>query len=351
MRLTDALAERVYNGRTIFLWQPQRRFSLIQPPSNLVVREANPGRDFHVLAALMSEGLNRPVSEVELREWDARRASGMFVRRFVADVAEVTVAYGMTAHQTWEPPGRFHVWATTTGSHRGRGVGATMYETALACALENGATLLTSEVRDGDAPSLRFAQKRGFRIDRHLFESHLELAAFDERPFAQVVQSVEATGIRFFSLAEQDTPQTRRGLYEVNRATALDIPGYVGEFSTPEEFEQTVFHAHWFLPEGQILAADGDRIVGLTALGYYPDKGHMVNHMTGVLREYRGRDIALALKLLAIRAARARAVRYLRTQNDSENAPMLAINRKLGYRPEMGVYALIREVEPEEPQR
>jgi hypothetical protein len=49
-----------------------------------------------------------------------------------------------------------------------------------------------------------------------------------------------------------------------------------------------------------------------------------------------------ALKLLAIRCARRCARRYgavyIRTHNDSENAPILAINRKLGYQPRPGLY-------------
>ena len=55
---------------------------------------------------------------------------------------------------------------------------------------------------------------------------------------------------------------------------------------------------------------------------------------------WRGRGIALALKLLAIRAARRYGARYLRTNNDSENAPMLAVNRKLGYQPAPGYYRM-----------
>jgi GNAT superfamily N-acetyltransferase len=219
-----------------------------------------------------------------------------------------------------------------------------LYETALACAGDDGATLVTSEVREGDAPSSRFAETRGFQIDRHLFESQLDLQAFDEALFAGVVEKVEATGIRFFSLASVDTPEMRRALYEVNRATALDIPGYAGDFLTFEEFEQMVFASSWYVPQGQILAAEGERIAGLAAVGRYPGSEVMFNNMTGVLPEYRGRKIALALKLLAIRVARQEGARYLRTSNDSKNVPMLAINRKLGYQPEAGVYRLIRSL-------
>ncbi len=65
--------------------------------------------------------------------------------------------------------------------------------------------------------------------------------------------------------------------------------------------------------------------------------------ITGVERAYRGRHIALALKLLGIRYAKARGALTIRTNNDSQNVPMLAVNRKLGYRPEPGIYRLIRQ--------
>jgi len=58
---------------------------------------------------------------------------------------------------------------------------------------------------------------------------------------------------------------------------------------------------------------------------------------------WRGRGIALALKLLAIACARRYGVTYISTNNDSENAPMLAINRTLGYQPEPGYYRMLRE--------
>ena len=70
----------------------------------------------------------------------------------------------------------------------------------------------------------------------------------------------------------------------------------------------------------------------------------MFNAFNGVRREYRGRGIALALKLLAIDFCRRSGAARIRTNNDSENAPMLAINRRLGYVPEPGWYVLRREV-------
>ena len=47
----------------------------------------------------------------------------------------------------------------------------------------------------------------------------------------------------------------------------------------------------------------------------------------------RGKGYALLAKLGVIRAARAAGLRALGTANDYENLPMLAVNRRLGYRP------------------
>src|SRR5439155_22098517 len=92
-----------------------------------------------------------------------------------------------------------------------------------------------------------------------------------------------------------------------------------------------------FLAAGQILALDGDRMVGLAAIGQAADKPDAAfNAFTGVDPAYRGRGIATALKLLGVRHARRLGARYVWTDNDSTNAPMLAINRKLGYRPRPG---------------
>ena len=52
------------------------------------------------------------------------------------------------------------------------------------------------------------------------------------------------------------------------------------------------------------------------------------------------RGIATALKLLTVQFAQKQGAYVIRTNNDATNAPMLAINRKLGYKPEPGHYAL-----------
>lgn len=52
--------------------------------------------------------------------------------------------------------------------------------------------------------------------------------------------------------------------------------------------------------------------------------------------------ICLALKIMAVRFARQHGARQVRTDNDSLNAPILAINLKMGYQPQPGNYFLVR---------
>jgi GNAT superfamily N-acetyltransferase len=84
--------------------------------------------------------------------------------------------------------------------------------------------------------------------------------------------------------------------------------------------------------------ADGDRWIALGAVGYFANANSTCNMHTGVLREYRGRKIALALKLLAIRRSRECRAVCLRTNNNSQNAPILVTNRRLGYKPQPGFF-------------
>ena len=199
-------------------------------------------------------------------------------------------------------------------------------------------------MRDNDPGSLRFAERYGFQKRRHIFESRLTLATFDTGRFAGARERAEASGVRFFSLADLgDSEEAQRRLHAINAAWSHDVPGREGDFMPFEQFRKTVCSASWYRPDGQIVAAAGDTWVGMAAVGYFANTNSMYNMFTGVDPAWRGRGIALALKLLAIDCARRYGADYITTNNDSENAPMLAVNRKLGYQPEPGFYQMLRQ--------
>ena len=240
-------------------------------------------------------------------------------------------------------PGHFWIQVIVDPEWRSRGIGSMLFDSALRFAQSRNASALESVVRDDDSQSLHFAEGRGYQIERHSFDSALDLIAFDEAKFSDELERVKSAGFCFFSLAEAGSlsEELKRKLYELNRITALDNPGNHRTFPGYESFSKNVFDASWFRADTQLLAAHGDHWVGMSAIAFYPEDNHAFNAFTGVLPEYRGRGLATVLKLHAIRLAQQLGVRYIRTNNDSQNAPMLAVNHKLGYKPEPGSYQLI----------
>ncbi len=310
---------------------------------NITLRDADPQTDYERIAELLNEIDTPKISAAQIREWDQQQFDGARIlrRRVAVDETEQVLGYGVINHFPWLSEGHFLINVVTEPTLRRRGIGARLYDDALALARGYGVTTLKAEVREDHPEWLRFAEQRGFHVDHHVFESTLDLATFDAEPFADVLERVEAQGIRIFSLAEAPfTTENFRKLWEVNAETARDDPASDGTFPDFEEF-QKVTDAAWFRPDGQILAADGERYIGLSAVGYFADGNAAYNNITGVLDAYRGRHIALAMKVRAIQAAQRWGVERVITNNDSTNAPMLAVNRKLGYVSQPGVLRLV----------
>lgn len=310
------------------------------------LRPINIQSDFPRMAELMSMTEPEPITVEQIQGWLERAPMERIQQRMAAiDEQGYLIGFNNTGRDPWMSPGRFWIEVVVDPLMHKQGIGTRLYTDALQFAQTHRATTLEAEIRDHLPEALHFAQKRGFQIDRHIFESTLDLGTFGEKHFAGVIESLEASGIHFFTLADLgNTQEAQRKLYEINRRYGFDIPGRDQTFPPFEQFQKNVFEASWYRAEGQIIAANGEQWIGMTAAGYFPATNSMYSMMTGVEPAYRGRKIATALKLLMIKWAKKYGVAYLRTNNDSENTPMLAVNRKLGYEPKPGKYLLLRQL-------
>ncbi|MBZ0282827.1 MAG: GNAT family N-acetyltransferase [Anaerolineae bacterium] len=311
------------------------------------IRAANPDTDYVRIAELIQTYERQPITANSLREWDANTREGTIRHRIVAvDSDERITAYSGIVRDNWVPEGVFMLWVVVDPQARGQGIGTQVYDEAYHFALDCGAVKITSDVLDSDVNSLHFAEKRGFKIDHHTFESMLDLHTFNPDKFAATTAHSESQGIHIFSLEEAGfNDDNLYKLWYVNQQTVLDEPGVIAGFPNFDEFKTIINGGAWFRPDGQILAADGDTYVGLSAVGYYKESNSAYNMMTGIMPSHRGKGIAQALKLRSIQAAKNWGADFIRTNNDSHNAPMLAINRKLGYAPQPGVYQLSKVLE------
>jgi mycothiol synthase len=243
-------------------------------------------------------------------------------------------------------PGLFFLSGDVDRDAWGRGVGSALADAVEAHALSHGATKLTAFCPEREPTGIRFCERRGYSLGRTFFASVLHLDEFDRSAFPAGLPH----GLRLTTLTELgDTEENRRRLYDVNRECDEDEPGSL-EFGLYawEDYVRNTLTAPWFTPDGAFIALDGDEWAGIHVLGPWDMGGpnDMSTDFTGVRRPWRGRGLALALKLAGIDWARSLGRRRLLTQNDSTNAGMLAINDRLGFRREPGMHAMNKETRP-----
>lgn len=306
----------------------------------LTVRPAR-DEDFPAVLALVNEGRNLPFGPEPFRQAQARLRSLGPIERLVGELEGQVVGLS-----SLEPHLRGPGWAAwnviVDREHRGRGFGRALsaaLEPALAAHAPRG---LDAEVRDADSASRAWAERRGFALYAHRFESVLDLERFDAEPHAAELERARASGLRFFTMAEVPGEEATRQAYEMIAPSPQDPSGPQMSFET---FRDRFMTDPFMPPEGVVVAADGERWVGVSVpvwLGENREDLH--TRFTGVDPAYRGRGLAVALKLLTVEYAKRAGAKRMRTSNDSRNAPILAVNRHLGYEPLPGVWQLERRL-------
>ena len=122
-------------------------------------------------------------------------------------------------------------------------------------------------------------------------------------------------------------------MYELDAEAMLDVPGEVAMDDV--SYEQWL-EDYWRHPDtdldASVAAVIDDRPVAFSHLRIAPG-GQAITDMTGTLRAYRGRGLALLAKRATLVNAAERGVELVSTDNDETNGPMLRVNEKLGYRP------------------
>jgi len=275
-----------------------------------------------------------PSTEAELREEDATWDRGKYVQvRYVAEDGGAIAALAEYNHQPWAfDPRRFFFWIGVRPDRQGRGIGGALYARLLEDFRARDANALRSWSREDRAESVGFLGRRGFRELERAWESRLDMKAFDPARFAD--RAAVPAGIEIVSLAEELTrdPEALRRVYAFGAVAGADVPRLDPYTMPGYETWRRNLNGPWFVPDAWFLAKDGDAIVGQSDLARSeaePDL--MYTGFTGVLREYRGRGIAWALKLRALTWAKERGYREVRTWNSTRNAPMLGINVALGF--------------------
>ena len=224
---------------------------------------------------------------------------------------------------------------------RGQGIGSRLWEHLRVRAQSFPALIWQTGLRDPSVAALRFLEERGFVVRERSVYSRLSLPAI---PNLELTRRLERQGYRFCTLqAAGDTSANREKLYWLVRETVMDDPGFEGDFETLDEFEQMADAWYWSEAETRYLALHGDEWVALSGQHPKPNQAFIEAGLTGVIKTHRGRGLAQAVKLMANADAFRRGYSEVRTNNDSRNAAILAVNRKLGFKPVAEFVRLERE--------
>ena len=301
--------------------------------------------DYPALSALLTVTRNITLTPDVLHR-HATRGQSLWRSRFLTRDDQLIGSCFLSRFES-DAPGRYELHIDVDPDHMRQGHGSHLYQDALDFVRPLGLTSFYAFVKKERLGGADFAHKQQFAIVREAIQSQLPLILYMRQPFVPYVAGAEASDIELTSLDKLgDTADNRFKLYQLNKFCSLDIPGR-GPFFSYEEYCQVRFAHVGYRPDGVLVAVDRatGRWIGFTCVTHHPQGGFLFNEMTGVLRDYRGRGLAIALKAKLIDFARTLTppVGTIRTYNDAANTPMLAVNRKLGYQVTGSTYTMEKQ--------
>jgi mycothiol synthase len=300
---------------------------------NYTIRGFKPGDAPAFIAAQNQAVPLHPLSLGEFTRDLERLEDRLKYHILVADASgEVVGAASFYRNAGLYHPHKFWSQLFVRPAFQGQGVGQALYAAMIEALMPLEPVNVSAHLREDDERAVQFASDRGFIEIKRDFESILETGTFDGREYDGLMNRLEGEGIVFKTFRELDTPAFRRHFHETFEVVRLDVPRT--DPATPltfEFFEENVIDDPEMLQNIFWFALEGERIIGFTG-GYSGAKpGWMDTWLTATRREDRGRGIAQALKVLAIQAAKNAGFTSIRTDNDTRNSAMLAVNVKFGF--------------------
>lgn len=287
--------------------------------------------DLATIARIVNETSPEDQTSIDELRWaDATYPGGV---RFVAETAGRAVGAATVGRIYMFPPEFPAFWATIDvlpGARR-QGIGSALLTTVSAAARSAGKTAL-------HIPAIA-ARPEGIDFLLHRSFTEYERAKGVELPLAGLsVPTVELpAGVELQSLAER--PDLVAGVHAVASETFVDIPGGDDEEAVGDlaEFRARDVDRPGIPKDAFFVATDAltGQVVGYASLLMLPGEHSRKawHDMTAVLRAWRGRGLATALKRATIGWAIDNGLEVLITGNDVDNVAMRAVNARLGYQP------------------
>ena len=287
--------------------------------------------DLGAIAAIVNAVTPDHPTSIEDLQWASATYPGGV--RILAESGGRPVGVGTCGRIYMYPPEFAAWWATISvlPDARRSGIGSTLLAALSERARSAGKSALHVPASEARPEGIEFLGRRGF--------TEYERDKAVELPLAGLVTSPVAPpdGVLLTSLAER--PDLVAGVHLVACEAFADIPGGDEPMAAGDlaEFRARDVDRPSIPPGGFIVATEAatGQVIGYASLIVSPATGRRIawHDMTAVVRAWRGRGLAGSLKRATIRWAVDNAIDALQTGNDTDNAPMRAVNARLGYRP------------------
>lgn len=277
---------------------------------------------------------DEPMSETEFRYRDAYLPEGRWSGRWVVESDNCILAYCQARHQVGDHhPDTYRIDIQVRPDRRGQGIGTVLYRHLDNILRERSARILHGWARADHNASIRFLEARGHRETRQARESRCVVVSFRPDTMVDPRPQLAAEGIRITTIGAyaaqcQDAMARWHAVSETVGADAPSNGPYV-----PVPFTTWIQRLHHpgYRPDAQFLAVCDDVPIGVASLWHRSADRDLDTGVTGVVRKYRRRGIATALKLTAFEYARRIGATAIRTDNAADNVGMLEINRRMGF--------------------
>ncbi|MHC5905281.1 GNAT family N-acetyltransferase [Streptomyces sp. S6] len=244
-------------------------------------------------------------------------------RKLVAELDGVIVGTAQVglAHDAPEP-GKGYLNVYVDPAYEGRGVGTALRKAAEAHLTDLGATHLYAWVLD-EPRNRAYAEAAGYRASRSAHFLRLDLTTAALAPLDL------PDGVELRTAADYATDP--RPLFLLDAEVTSDEPSDVGaEFTDYEAWlAENWHHPHLDRDLTVVAVVDGSPVA--LSVTHTDGSGRYQTAMTGTARAHRGKGLAKLAKNASLHRARAAGCTVALTGNDTDNGPMLAINKHFGY--------------------